>query len=130
MRDLPPGPTPVAMRVHGHSPWSGSVSLHPGENDPLEVILQDSAIVHGVVSDENDRPIAGVRISTGDYGDMDWVATKSGADGRYELADLPLLDRELTAALKGGAKDTTRLSVVPSADTFCSSFDIFPRSRP
>ncbi|HEX5010489.1 MAG TPA: carboxypeptidase-like regulatory domain-containing protein [Planctomycetota bacterium] len=113
--DLPPGDTPLAVRARGHSPWLDQVGLRAGESATVEVVLPESAVVSGVVSGLDGRPVAGASISAGSYGDMEWVTTTSDHDGRYSLADLPLGDRELSAGLKGGGKDATQLTVVAGA---------------
>jgi Carboxypeptidase regulatory-like domain len=113
--DLLPGTTPVAARARGHSPSATFVELDVGENEPFELVLPEGAIARGIVLDANGQPAPGATVSAGPYGNVDWVATKSGPDGRYELRDMPLGERELNAELKGAGQDATQLAITAGA---------------
>ncbi len=105
------GSTPVAVRASGYSPHATHVTTEPGVEVPVDITLPASAVLSGVVRDTAGAPVAGASIETGRYGDIGWVFAESGADGSYELRDLPIGSCEFVAALRDVGRTTRQLDI-------------------
>ncbi len=113
VRDLPPGVTPLAARHEGHSPWLGQCSLQAGITLGQDIVLPNAAVLAGVVRDGAGQPVPDASVTCGDYAEMDRLATRSAADGRYELSGLPLGGVTVRASAKGIGKDERDVTAQP-----------------
>lgn len=112
--DLPPGTLPVGVVAEGFSPWTGWTEVVAGETAELRIVLPPGAVVAGTARDADGRALAGVRVMAGErYGEVGWVETESGADGRFELRDPPTGDQRLQAAHKESGRDARTFFVEP-----------------
>ena len=111
--DVPARPVEVRVRATGWSPWSGFVIAQAGETAVVDVRLQTSAAVSGVVRDEAGLPVADVHVGTEESDEMARQYAFSAADGRFTLRDV-LLGRTALEAYKDHAgRAKTSLTIEP-----------------
>jgi hypothetical protein len=83
---LAPGKYRIGLDAQGYAPFERSVEVRAGQLvDWGEVPLDVGLVLEGRVVDEDNRPVADVRVSTGFEG----AAVHSGKDGRFVFPHLP-----------------------------------------
>ncbi|MEA3403643.1 MAG: carboxypeptidase regulatory-like domain-containing protein [Armatimonadota bacterium] len=112
---IPEGERQVTVEAGGYLPRSEVVKItadDDGENEPLEVTLvagDTTVTVTGVVVDVLTRqPIADAEVS---IAELDPVTT--GADGRFEVADVPVGDQPAKATAQGYEEFAGTVTVLP-----------------
>jgi hypothetical protein len=143
---LPPGRKQLAVEAAGFAPLELVAELpareqgSPGpEVDLGELVLRAGALLRGVVVDPAGRPLAGatvaVRKGAGRGIGHDWVRSigapdaTSGADGHFEVADLPVAEaltvsviaaghagRRVAITLRGDEREPLRIELAPGVD--------------
>jgi len=85
------------QELHARAPGYGRLAVRGAGAGPHTIELLPARRVRGVVVDASNRPIAGVYVAATASHDagmqqIDWVATRTGADGTFQLdarADVP-----------------------------------------
>jgi RNA polymerase sigma factor (sigma-70 family) len=106
---LPEGANPIAVRLAGLAPWSGSVEVTAGETAALEVRLPRQAVVLGTVRLASGEPAAGADVLVGGYGDFLFSMTKTAPDGSFRLDSLAPGSIAIRASVRGVGKATATL---------------------
>src|ERR671914_390145 len=107
LQDLPVGSATITTSAPGFAPRSESVSLVAGIN-AHDVVLTPTptATVSGVVTAATGAVIEGASVTIGT------VTATTGADGRFELQDLPVGSATITTSAPGFAPRSESVSLI------------------
>ncbi len=120
---LPPGSHDVVVDAQGYSELvRKGVTVGQGETFPLELLLEGTGTVSGLVKDARGRAVAGARVTGGNRWGGPFVnATAaeavSDADGRFALAGLEVGDVQLTARRRDGDVGGTAVAKIVEGQT-------------
>jgi hypothetical protein len=82
--------------------------LHAGN---AILVLKSGRSLHGLVTDEWERPVAGAKVSFGEFSDSGNPAVQTGGDGSFELKSLPAGQGHLTITSDGFAPERLPVEV-------------------
>jgi hypothetical protein len=112
------GTQPVAVRTADHAPWRGTCEVVPGATVAMHVVLTAGVTCAGTVRDDGGAAVADAEVGAGDPGELARARTRSGPDGTFTLAALPIDGfvvaahkdgvGNASAALRGGPGETVR----------------------
>lgn len=114
---LEPGTTDIVATARRHGPWRGTVAVRLRPAGDLILRLRPGAVIRGVVRDADNRPAAGVAVAVVGSDDAPTGAV-TGADGHYELRDLPAGELQLLASSESGRAACTRRLVAGEQATW------------
>ena len=101
---VPTGEVPVAVRLRGHAPWTGSVRIAAGSPRSMEVRLDRAAELVGHVRDTDGEPLAEAWVEAGRSGWLEAASTRTGADGSYRLSSVALGELRVEVQAAGRRK--------------------------
>lgn len=116
---VPAGEEPfLEAAAAGHIPLAAR-AVKPGEREPVELALEPSATLSGIVVDGAGRAVAGARILSDPPRDRvfpsPWTAAVSGPDGRFRLTGLrPSGAYRLTAGRAGFVRTEKTARTAPA----------------
>lgn len=85
----PRGRVALTARAPGFAVWEDELDLTSGSRRDIVVILDQGAILEGIVKDESGQPVGGVIVGVHPYWKLNTPSTVSALDGRFHLSGIP-----------------------------------------
>ena len=130
LRSLPPGAASVRIEAGGFQPQERTWDLTPGTQSPERVALAGDTLVKGVTLDAADRgrAIPNARVELSVAGTPKTITT--GADGGFDVGDVPSGPVEVTAQAPGYQDARLRTTVNPRAAWIELAMQPVPMEKP
>lgn len=116
---VPDGTQPVQVRTVDLSPWRGTCEVAAGTTVAVRITLAAGITCTGIVRGEGGEPATDADVSVGDPGDFVLLRTRSGRDGTFTLAGLPIGEFTLAAEKDRVGKATAKLRGQPGEPLRC-----------
>ena len=116
---VPAGTQPVQVRSATLAPWRGTCEVVAGQTVAVRIVLVAGVSCAGIVRGENGQPVADASINVGDTGDFVLLRTRTGTDGTFTLAGLPVGEFTVAASKDLVGNASVHLRGEPGASLRC-----------
>jgi len=103
IRGVRPGDVVVTVHRSDYAPELRQVSVEPGRAATLDFTLRAGAVLHGLLRNEEGKPVSGLEVETGTWRGHATLDLRAQADreGRFSIHDAPYDEFEIGVVVRG-----------------------------